>query len=171
MIITKKIGNLESFTVGNRAIDRLYLQWYETSKRILHKKTESGKNIVIRALNESQNLRNDDVLFADDQCLIAVEIVECEAIVLQPKNMHEMAVVCYEIGNKHLPLFFQDNKLLIPYEAPVFTMLKAAGFEPEFENKKLLNQVKTTVSPHAHSESRESLFSKILKLNTPSAHE
>jgi urease accessory protein len=56
----------------------------------------------------------------------------------------------------------------MPYDAPVFNMLQAAGFDPQREKRKLLHQLRTTVAPHAHTgEKRASLFSKILKLTTP----
>lgn len=82
--------------------------------------------------------------------------------------MYEMAYICYEIGNKHMALFYEIDELIIPYEAPIFRMLQAWGLKPEIENRKLLNQLKTTVSAHSHTESK-SLFSKILQLT--SSHE
>jgi urease accessory protein len=78
--------------------------------------------------------------------------------------MHDMAYVCYEIGNKHLPLFYDKDELLVPYDAPVFRMLEASGFNPVRQQRKLLSQLKTTVAPHNHAGTRESLFSKILQL-------
>src|SRR5689334_33683 len=100
MLIKEKIGNLSSFYDKGRVVDRLPLQWYECSKRILHKKTQSGREVVLKFLNETMHLQQDDVLFADDQYLIVVDVVPCEAIVLKPTTMYEMAFVCYEIGNK-----------------------------------------------------------------------
>lgn len=166
MLIKEKIGNLSSINAGNRIVDKLCLEWYECSKRILHKRTESGREVTIKFLKEAQNLTQDDVLFADDGLVIAVDVLPCEAIVLKPSSMYEMAFVCYEIGNKHLPLFYEDKTLLVPYDAPTYKILKASGFDVAVENRKLLNGLRTTVSPHAHS-GGESLFSKILKLTAP----
>ena len=166
MLIKEKIGNLSSFNAAGRVVDKLFLEWYECSKRILHKRTESGKEVTIKFLKEAQNLTPGDVLFADDDCLIVVDILTCEAIVLKPASMYEMAFVCYEIGNKHLPLFYEDDSLLIPFDAPTHRMLKASGFDVAIENRKLLNGLRTTVSPHGHT-GGESLFSKILKLTAP----
>ncbi|GAA4750510.1 urease accessory protein UreE [Flavisolibacter ginsenosidimutans] len=165
MLIKKKIGNLSSFSVGEKKIDRLPLEWYECTKRILHKRTENGREVTFKFLKEAQNLQQDDVLFADEEVLIVVDVLPCEAIVLKPSTMHEMALVCYEIGNKHLPLFYEDDCLLIPYDAPTHRLLRASGFEAIVEKRKLLNGLRTTVSPHAHA-GGESLFSKILKLTT-----
>lgn len=165
MLIKEKLGNLSSFDVANRCVDKLLLEWWECNKRILHKRTESGRDFTIKFLKEAQNLKQDDVLYADETALVVVDVLPCEAIVLKPSSMYEMAFVCYEIGNKHLPLFYEDNALLIPFDAPTHRMLKASGFGIAIENRKFLNPLRTTVSPHAHS-GGESLFSKILKLTT-----
>jgi urease accessory protein len=55
-------------------------------------------------------------LFEDEQIIIAIEVLPCDCLVIQLKDMFEMASVCYEIGNKHLPLFFEENALLVPFE-------------------------------------------------------
>lgn len=84
--------------------------------------------------------------------------------------MQEMASVCYEIGNKHLPLFYYNSELLIPFDAPLYHMLSASGYKPVRQTRKLLNQLKTTVNPHVNTDGRQGLFSKILQLTTPSAN-
>ena len=59
-----------------------------------------------------------------------------------------MASVCYEIGNKHLPLFYEDDELLLPYEAPLFQLLLAAGYDVKQGKRKLLDPLRTSVTPH-----------------------
>lgn len=163
MLIRQKTGTLNDIETKGRAVDRLPLEWHETGKRILHRRTTAGREITLKFLQQPQNLQQDDVLYVDEEMIIAVQILPCEAIIVQPKNMREMATVCYEIGNKHLPLFYEEHSLLIPYEAPLFRMLVAAGFDVKTEQRQLLYPLKTSVAPHAH-QSGESLFSKILKL-------
>jgi len=168
MLIQQKSGNLAEFKIGDRTIDLLPLEWFEATKRIIHKRTQAGREIILKFLNESQNLVQDDVLYQDENYLIVVDILPCEAIVIKPESMYEMASVCYEIGNKHLPLFFVEDELLVPYEAPLLRLLQVAGYNPVIEKRKLVNQMKTTVSPHNHSKSSESLFSKIIQLTSAS---
>ena len=76
--------------------------------------------------------------------------------------MFEMASVCYEIGNKHLPLFYEEESLLVPFDAPLMRLLQAQGYDISKEERKLLQPLKTTVAPH--SDGNNSLFSKIMKL-------
>jgi len=166
MIIKEKIGSLEKIDINDRVIDYLELEWYETTKRILHKKTNAGEEVVLKFLNGSQNLTEGDVVYEDEQSLIVISIKPCEVIVIKPKSMYERSYVCYEIGNKHLPLFYENDELLVPYEAPLFKMLQASGFDLIKEERKLLNQLKTSVMPHGHSGKEKSLFSKILQLTS-----
>lgn len=161
MLVKEKIGNLELFAVNNRNIDYVLLDWYETNKRILHKKTLLGREISMKFLNENPQLGVGDIIYEDDFGLVAVDIKECEAIVIRPRSMYEMASVCYEIGNKHLPLFYQDEEILVAYEALLFKLLSAGGYAITQQKKKLTSPLKTTVTPHGKS---NTLFSKIMKL-------
>jgi len=168
MLIQKKIGNIESVDVANRAIDWLPLEWFEAKKRIMHKRSQAGVEVAIRFLGGGQNLTQGDILFADTQTIIAVDILPCEVAIIRPKNMFEMASVCYEIGNKHLPLFYENDEVLVAFEAPLFRLLAASGYEVEQGYRRLINPLKTTVAAHGHnSTSDETLFSKIMKLTTP----
>lgn len=164
MLVKEKIGNLELFAVNNRNIDYVLLDWYETNKRILHKKTLSGREIVMKFLNENPQLGVGDIVYEDDFSLIAVDIKECDAIVIRPASMYEMAAVCYEIGNKHLPLFYQDEEIVTAYEGPLFSLLTAGGYNIEQAKRKLIQPLKTTVTPHGRSST--SLFNRIMKLTT-----
>lgn len=165
MIINYKLGSLSNFEKGQRSIDRVELEWYETNKRILHKKTLAGKEIILKFLKEQPSLAEDDVVYEDLSVIIAIEIKPCEVIVIRPSSMQQMASACYEIGNRHLPLYYEDDGLLVPYEAPLFNLLDAAGFSPVKMTRKLLYPLTTSVVPHGRS-GNSSLFSKILQLTT-----
>ena len=164
MIIQQKTGNIDSVNIGDRSVDFLELEWHETTKRILRKKTKAGEEVSLKFLNENPSLTEGDILYEDDQTIIAVTVLPSDAIVIKPKNMFEMASACYEIGNKHLPLFYGNDELLVPFELPLFRLLSTQGYDVKQEERKLVQPLKTTVSPHEHGSS--SLFSKIMKLTT-----
>lgn len=161
MLIQQKKGNLNAIHINNRYIDWLQLEWFETSKRILRRPTRSGKDISLKFLNKDPMLTQGDILYEDDTIIIAVDILPCEVLVIQPANQFEMASVCYEIGNKHLPLFFEENELLVPFELPLFRLLSTQGYAIKQDKRKLLYPLKTTIAPHAHGNT--SLFSKIMQ--------
>jgi urease accessory protein len=166
MLVQNKIGNLSNFEINQRRVDYILLEWHEARKRILRKTTQSGKEISTRFLNENPELTEGDILFEDDTEIIVVTILPCNCIVIHPKNMFEMASACYEIGNKHLPLFYEAEALLIPSDLPLLKLLSAQGYDVKEEKRKLLQPLKTTVSPHGDASS-STLFSKIMKLTNP----
>lgn len=161
MLIQKKKGNLSDINLNNRCIDWLQLEWYESSKRILRKQTQSGNDIALKFLDSNPALTQGDILFEDDTLIIAVDILPCDILVIKPANLFEMASICYEIGNKHLPLFFEKEELLVPFEMPLYRLLSSQGYAIKQDKRKLLYPLKTTVAPHAHGSN--SLFSKIMQ--------
>ena len=136
--------------LGAREVDQLQIQWFEAAKPVLRKKTLSGTEIAVRFLKQGQRLRQDDILFLDEQRAIVVDVLPCDAIQIKPATMLEMGIACYEIGNKHLPTFIQGDAILLPYEEPIFKWLDGKGFRPEKVVAKLLNLINATVTPHAH---------------------
>jgi len=166
MIVKEKIGHISNFEIGEKDIDYLYLDWFETGKRILHKKTTSGQEVVMKFLRENPQLGQGDILYADDSRLIVIAIRPCESLIINPRSKFELASLCFEIGNKHLPLFYQDDKLLVAYDAPLFRLLVSSGYDVIKEDARLENPLKTSVSPHGDS-GKDSLFSKIMKLTSP----
>ena len=106
MIVQKKLGHMDSYPQGSKTIDWLELEWYESNKRIQRKRTRAGKEVGLKFLNENPQLTQGDILAEDEYSLIVVEILICDALVIKASSMYEMASVCYEIGNKHLPLFY-----------------------------------------------------------------
>ena len=168
MLVKEKIGNLKT-TTGNRVIDWLDLHWYEANKRIMHKRSQAGTEVVMKFLNDNQNLTQGDILYQDDDTMIAVNIQPCDVLVIRPKNMYQMACICYEIGNKHLPLFYENDEVLVAYDAPLFRLITSSGYDAEKAERKLINPLKTTVAAHGHSGgSGETLFSKIMRLTNQS---
>ena len=163
MIIKTKLGKLDSMEVGDRQMDYLDLEWYELSKRIINKSSRSGMEIFLKFLGNTEPFQQDDVLYADQKLVIAVDVLPCDVIEIHPSSMFEMASLCYEIGNKHVPLFYEGEAILVPFEFPLFRLLEASGFNPTKARKKLLHSFKTTVSPHEHV-SGNSLFTRIMRL-------
>jgi urease accessory protein len=166
MLIKEKLGNLQTTSILNRNIEVLIIEWYEANRRILHKQTKSGKTVTIKFLQENPNLKEGDILWQDQNTVIAVEIKPCACIVITPDTILKAFSLCYEIGNKHLPLFYEGDDLLVPYEEPLYKLLKASGYQLRVEERKLNNDLKTTVSPHLQVAGTDSLFNKILKLTT-----
>jgi len=167
MLIQEKIGHLADFATGDRVIDPLPVEWYETTKRILRKPTRGGRDMALRFLRESPALADGDILYVDHRFIIAVEILPCDAMTIKMTGPPAIAAACYEIGNRHLPLFIEKDELLAPFEEPLLRWLTASGYNPVREQRKLLYPLRSTIAAHVHSDGGNSLFSKILQITTP----
>jgi urease accessory protein len=165
MILSKIIGKYNA-ALNQKIVDSIFLEWYECSKRILHKRTEQGRNITLRFLDAPVYFQSNDIVFEDEHDIIVIQILPCKAMVIRPADLKEMAAVCYELGNKHLPLFYEEGVLSIPFDKPVYTMLLASGLDIQLEERILRNPLRTSVLPHAHESASQSLFSRILKLSS-----
>jgi urease accessory protein len=165
LIIQKKLGNIRGVLAAGKKVDNVLIEWYELSKRILHKQSVSGRALALRFLAEDPGFRDGDILYEDENSLIVIEVPAVDAIVLRPVTMRQMAALCYEIGNKHLPLFLEGEELLVPYDTPLFRLFESSCYSPERQLRKLEQAVKTSVAPHGNS---SSLFSRIMQMTSAS---
>jgi urease accessory protein len=115
----------------------------------------------MRFLKEGLVLMEGDVLYADGSTVIVVEVIPCEVMVIRMKAVQAVAAVCYEIGNRHLPLFYEGDELLAPFDELLYRWLEAGGFEVVPDRRKLLFPLRSTVAGHVHGGS--GLLSKILR--------
>ncbi|MFC2553329.1 MAG: urease accessory protein UreE [Rodentibacter sp.] len=161
-VIENILGNLTALRtegkITTQTIERVPLQWYESERNILRKTTETGREVALRLLKEGQRLQHDDVVFLNDDLAIVIDIQPSEVIVLSPKTLPEMARACYEIGNKHSPLFLDGNEVTLPYDKPMFEWLQAAGFAPQKAERRLSQALRANSAQgrgHSHSHSHD----------------
>jgi urease accessory protein len=117
---------------------------------------------------KTTSIADHDILWQDENSIIAVEIKPCKSLVISPGTLLAASSICYEIGNRHLPLFYEGDDLLVPYEGPLHNLLQASGFQVKVEQRKLNNALKTTILPHLQVGGTVSLYEKNLQLSTSS---
>ena len=176
MLIREIVGRERDIDLSGVEVDTLRLEWYELNKRIQRKVTSKGRDIALKFIAEGVMLSDGDILYhnPDEGFAIVVRVLETPAILLSPKSMLEMATLCYEIGNKHMPLFIDGDEILLPYEAPMFKWLVDAGYSPREVSRKLLNRLKSKSSDHHHAHEEphhESLFTKVINFAARSSKE
>lgn len=176
MLVKEVVGREQEIDLQGVEVDTLHLEWYELNKKIQRKVTTAGRDVAMKFTSEGVMLSDGDLLYynAEEGIAIVVRVMETPAILLSPKSMLEMATVCYEIGNKHMPLFIDGDKILLPYEAPMFKWLEIAGYKPQEVSRKLLNRLKSKSSDHHHQnteEHRESLFTKVINFAARNSQE
>lgn len=164
MVCREVLGNINTYPHAGKEVDPLFLEWYEATKRILRKRTQNNGDLSIKILKEGSRLCEGDVLFEDDNKIVVVSILPCDALEVSPRSLLEMGTICYEIGNKHLPLFIQEDKVLVPYERPLEQLLLVTGYQVRKTHCQLLHMLKANVAPHGHGKAGSSLLGKILDL-------
>lgn len=152
MVIDKVLGNLKDFDVQGKDVDTIEVDWFDVNKKILRKTSKMGKKIGMR-FEKSEDLKDGDIIYSDENEIVAVSIPESEAIVIKPETMEDMGKICYEIGNKHIPLFLKDNEVVVNYDEPLFKVLEKKGFNPEKTVRRLTGALEQ--SSHHHHESHE----------------
>ncbi|TLD95743.1 urease accessory protein UreE [Helicobacter jaachi] len=127
--LTQVIGNLNDVSITCN-IDTINLEWYEAYKRIGRYESAGGLDIALRFPTPLiYGLNEGDILYLDELLAIVVNIIPCEVLLIHATSKLEIAKLCYEIGNAHIPLFYGDNEtFLIPYEQTLEHSLRKMGF-------------------------------------------
>lgn len=161
MMITTILGNIyhdAKWQSPARTVDYVDLEWHELNKRLLRKKSRSQQEVGIQLSSNQALLSEGDVLFSDATTLLVINVLPCECIAVETHDQHEMASICYEIGNRHAPLFFhptKENILLLAMDKPLMLMLEKMGCHVHVANAKLIYPLGGAAKRHAHTHSHD----------------
>lgn len=159
MLCEKILGNLkdEAFKDNNKEVDYVDIEWHEAFKKLHKKVSHKGLEMGIRLGNEVlvNGLKQGDILWADDKQIIAVNIPPCEIIEITVDSSHAIPRLCYEIGNRHAALFYEEehNQFITPYNKPMLEMLgKLHHVNTKVSNKVLDfdKRISQAVNAHTH---------------------
>ena len=129
MLCEKILGKLDQIDCSGKRVEYVDIEWHEAFRRIHRKTTDCQTDVGIR-LDDSilaRGLVQDDVIYQDEALIIAVRTPPCEIIQITFEKGHEQmaAKVCYEIGNRHAPLFWGlDHSFVTIYNEPMYQMLR-----------------------------------------------
>ena len=147
---------VEDLDVSGRTVEYVDIEWHEAFKRIHKKITDQGREVGIRMDDSilSRGLFQGDVIYQDETVIVAVNTPPCEIIeiALAPGHEKMAAKVCYEIGNRHAPLFWGEKDTFITiYNEPMLVMLsKIHGVTAEKKIAKLDFDRRISASIHNH---------------------
>lgn len=167
-IVSEITDNAKSRDLTGKKVDYFDLEWYETTRKVLRKTTRNGEEMAFRILKENFRVKHYDVLFEDEKNIILASIIPAPAIIVQPKTMLEMGTICYEIGNQHIPIFIENDEVILPYEDPIFKLLDRSGYKPFKGNRVFENMLKATPDHSVETGGShknidvDALFSKVL---------
>lgn len=135
IVVTQALANDQD--LDGRTIDFFEIEWYEASKSRMKKKTWGGVEVLVEKLHR-EALEDGDLLYLSDERAILLKIKSCDCVVLCPRSLQEVGTICFEIGNKHVPIFITDeNEVCVAYDAPLYQLLLSGGFVIEIEERVL----------------------------------
>ncbi len=150
MVVEKIIGNRKDMELSEREIDIVPMEWYELDRKLLHKDSMQGEELGIRV---EKRLKDGDILYMDDKKAIVLELKPCELSVMKVETMEQMGRLCFELGNRHLSLSIQSDRVAVIYDEPTFIYLEKLGFAPEKKVEKFTDF--TVCHAHGHGEGHE----------------
>lgn len=153
----KVIGNLKELSAAGREVDYIDVEWDEIQKRIQRKTTRNGKELglILEPQIHRDGLGQDDVVYMDEQTVVAVNILPFDVLVIHVSDQIALPKLCYEIGNRHAPLFWgtENMQFITPYNEPTLKMLqKLPGIVVSKENLKvdLKKRISNSIHQHVH---------------------
>jgi urease accessory protein len=144
-MVIEKISGKKPENSGGKIIETVSFEWFEMNNKILKKVSSKGTEIGLRL---SQPLFDGGVLYEDNEKIICLELLPCETTRVYIHGMKEMGRVCFELGNRHLPLSIAENSVSTPYDKPTFEYLEKLGFHCEHVTEKFTPEI--IVHGHHH---------------------
>ncbi|MFD1770924.1 urease accessory protein UreE [Sphingobacterium suaedae] len=111
---------------GNKEItaDILFIEWYEVGRILLTRSTVTGRSVRIeRALG--MTFYDGEIIHIAPDFTICIRIKPCLCILLKTFDFDVLGHFCFEVGNRHLPLFWQKDGIALAYDGHVYPALKA----------------------------------------------
>jgi urease accessory protein len=142
------LGNLERFEVGSRVVERITIPSDDLAKRILRLRGAT-REIGLR-LDDGTRICDGDVVYADDERVIAVAVAPDDVIVCRPKTIAQALAVAHALGNRHLPMQLDGDALVVRYDGLVAEVFSELGAPCKRETRVLRAPFRHANAPHAH---------------------
>lgn len=111
MVVTAILGNIHSYDVKGKLIDKVKVSPDDRLKHIIRLQSDGGVQIGVNLSNA--HLHNGDVLAEDEKAVFVVEFLPQSVILIQPHDMMQMGFVAHSIGNRHTPAVFEDGAMIV----------------------------------------------------------
>ena len=141
-------GNLATFPVGTRRLERLPLASSAMARRLLRLPSSIGDLGI--AFEDAERIRDGDVLVADTERVIAVQIVPDDVLIAYPDSIAQAVEVAHALGNRHVPVIRDGAAILIGYAAALEGLLKTLGVRYERVARILERPFAYAHAPHSH---------------------
>lgn len=139
MIIEEVVMNMNDISPeerNKRHIEKVHLESADLVKRIQRVETDHGREMGIR-LRNPRDLEAGDILYMDEENIIAVEVMSDDLLIIKPRDINEMGTIAHQLGNRHLPAQFEGDEMLVQYDYLVEELLEQLGIPFAREERKV----------------------------------
>ncbi len=149
MILDEILGNIRDKKTQKEVI-KIKFEWFELEKKRVSKIAEDGVSVGV-CINEV--LSEGDIIGETENSVYICEVNPTEVIKIYVKSMKDMGKLCFEIGNRHLPLKIEDEFVSVPYDHPTYEYLLKLGFNAvcTFEKFVSFTECKAHAPLNSHS--------------------
>lgn len=159
MVIEQTLGKIFDFDTEGLDFILIELSHEEMLKPHQILTLKDGEKIAI-SLVMGINLEAGDVILADKNRIVYIDLVKEDALVVRPDNNIQWGKVAFNIGNLHHKVYFTEDSILTPYDKNIESLLLKLGVKYERESRKLDGEkanlkMEGNVHEHDHKEQHE----------------
>jgi urease accessory protein len=148
IVRSEPIGNVESYALGARRLERVSIRSDDLAKRILRLTTSAGE-IGLRFAG-AERLRDGDVIFADENVVVAVCVDADDVLIFRPATIAAAIGIAHALGNRHLPIQSDGDAIVVRFD-PLLEALGAEHGVPVTREQRVFAQpFRHAHAPHAH---------------------
>lgn len=146
--IARVLGNLATYPVGARTVERVAIPSDALARRVLRLASAVG-DLGVR-LDDDARVRAGDVLYADENRVIAVDVLPEPVLIVRPGSLREAIAVAHALGNRHIPIQHEGDSLVVA-EAPALAELFHELGVPFARTERVLSTpFRHAAAPHVH---------------------
>lgn len=148
VVATAPLGNLATFALAGRALERVGVRSDDLAKRILRVTTSVGE-IGLR-FEGSRRLCDGDVIHADDGLVIAVLVDADDVLVMRPASLSTAIALAHALGNRHLPIQADGDTIVVRYDPLLEALATEHGVAVTREARVVPRPFRHAHAPHRH---------------------
>lgn len=133
-IVDRPLGNIATFDVGARIVERVVVPSDALAKRVLRLETSSG---ALGLRLEGARLRRGDVVFADAERVVVVEVEPERVLAIVPRSPREAFELGHLLGNRHWPALVSDDEIVLADDPAIARLLTERGIRFARELRRL----------------------------------
>ena len=119
--------------------EQLSIEWFEAGRSLIKRETMQGTSLQLQR-RHGKYLSDGQVIYQDDTMYVRISTLPCTCMVLTAEDPAIIGDFCYDVGNRHLPVFcVGDAAFGVAYDARLYEALASKfGSYLRLEQLKLL---------------------------------